>query len=681
MNARAFVLSVAVLIGVVNVSGAASARVASAAPQHSCPGNLGAKTPVLLVHGYNDDANRWKNSYRRFCDARTWATTFNYGDRSARYGDPSLQWVKDARIGPALAQTISDLAAQSAQGNGPGKVVVIAHSMGGLALRCALVDACAHHGDLRTKVGAAVTFDTPNTGSFLRGNGSIAESALVTAATWMVSGGCFAAELRAGVAGALLEFATQFCRHLTGVLTGPAAQAFTRGSTQLNTLPELAGDFPLTAVAGRIALKTTLFYHDVTLGHVGDLVVGEDSAFAAARGRPGAEQVTVDCGAFNLVIVDLLMGGVPQIGLRSEVPRCWHAPEPATTEFLTAARRAVDAYTDSTLVKPVTLADLLSAPVPALRGNPAQNMVNGKIPRPYLGGGVELVTTGGGAPAYGDLNGDGVPDAAAAVSATSGAGGDEDYVQLYTDGHHRLGQFDPGGASQRQHGIILAMIIRNGEVLIDWIAFDGAGYRITFGSAHLRWDGSRVVASQLLDRTGATGSGFLSDPALQLRPDGLGAVKIGMSYDAAAAAAGTTFQAVGDGVSYAENLPKGSYAIHVSGGYIDGSGVSHGEVQCIGIDGSPVHAQQVTTPEGFQLGQTVNQLKRLYGSRLTYVPNPYAGGLAPENGYVLKAGTGELVFAYSDLTPGIDRQEPPGSQPITKMFAAKDGENPSSCPG
>ena len=66
--------------------------------------------------------------------------------------------------------------------------------------------------------------------------------------------------------------------------------------------------------------------------------------------------------------------------------------------------------------------DLLTAPVPSLRGNHAGNLVDGVLPN--TGGGyVGLERRGGAAPALGDLNGDGRGDAVAVITSSAGAGG------------------------------------------------------------------------------------------------------------------------------------------------------------------------------------------------------------------------------------------------------------------
>ena len=139
----------------------------------------------------------------------------------------------------------------------------------------------------------------------------------------------------------------------------------------------------------------------------------------------------------------------------------------------------------------ITKRDLLSAPVPSLRGNPAGHLKNGVLPHPSGGGSVGLVQSGPGAPAYGDVTGDKVRDAAAVIVATSGAGGGDEYVEVYTGFAHRLGQFNPAGAVTGLHAFVMAMTIRSKRVLIDFGVqmFSGT---ITYWSASLTWQNGRL---------------------------------------------------------------------------------------------------------------------------------------------------------------------------------------------
>lgn len=100
----------------------------------------------------------------------------------------------------------------------------------------------------------------------------------------------------------------------------------------------------------------------------------------------------------------------------------------------------------------MTLATLLTAFVPELRGNPAGRLVDGSLPG--VSGAVELSRGPGEGPTYGDLTGDGVGAGAAVIGATSGAGGGDSYVGVYTNGSDLLATFDPAHASSGVHAFV-----------------------------------------------------------------------------------------------------------------------------------------------------------------------------------------------------------------------------------
>lgn len=270
----------------------------------------------------------------------------------------------------------------------------------------------------------------------------------------------------------------------------------------------------------------------------------------------------------------------PDTGSRTPSGRAAGSITVATSSTDTAASAPAASRPSA---RPVTDADLLSAWIPSLRGNPAQHMVDGKMAHPYRGGAGSIRLTGGGAPAHGDFTGDGVPDAAVAVWAAAGAGGSEDYVHLYTNGNQSLGQFIPAQVAHREHGIVLAMVVRNQQIVIDWQAYDGAGFDMSYWSAQLSWDGHRIVVADLVPHTGATGSGLLSDPSLTISSTSLGALRVGMTPEQANAAAGITFRGGGDGATDVLNLPPGSAGIYVRGIFATGGGALSGQITCIGV--------------------------------------------------------------------------------------------------
>jgi pimeloyl-ACP methyl ester carboxylesterase len=81
--------------------------------------------------------------------------TFDYQQFSAR-------WVDDSHIGPALGAAIDCLYQATGE-----KVIVVGHSMGGLAARYAVTHPGVGGIDRATEVSTVVTFGTPETGSLI----------------------------------------------------------------------------------------------------------------------------------------------------------------------------------------------------------------------------------------------------------------------------------------------------------------------------------------------------------------------------------------------------------------------------------------------------------------------------------------------------------------------------------
>lgn len=334
----------------------------------SCQEPMGSRTPVLLIHGYNSDAASWKsaigtsNTPGIFCDSSTWATSFVYGGDTAKLSDKQLSymWVREYEIGPTLAARIGTLADQSRRNGGPGKVVLIGHSLGGLAIRCALTDSCGHHGNLSTKVELIATIGTPNLGSFLRGNGSIVSDVAVDALTLEANAFCYETAFTTRAATDLLM---SFCDEIRSMTLGPAALAFTPGSPQLSDLPVLPPDVALFAEAGSTHLQTTIFHQDITLGDVGDLVVGESSALAEAKrkgdDKPPSHQLVIPCGALNLTAFVAAVS--PQLkiinGYHPSIPSCWHGSETSELKFLKPIKAAILNFSSPQLT-PVSVAGI-----------------------------------------------------------------------------------------------------------------------------------------------------------------------------------------------------------------------------------------------------------------------------------------------------------------------------------
>jgi hypothetical protein len=157
--------------------------------------------------------------------------------------------------------------------------------------------------------------------------------------------------------------------------------------------------------------------------------------------------------------------------------------------------------------------------------------------------------------------------------------------------------------------------------------------------------------------------GLWTDPSLVIDATSLGAVKVGTSLDQAQTAAGIVFDGTGDGVYFPTMLPTGFAHLFVDLEY---------NAFCVGASTtSDTPLQQVVrTREGFRLGDTVETLKSIYGSRLTYVPAPTTG-ISAQAGYVVSEPDGSIAF-------GVD---PDG---IVSVITAGHGFNgnaltPSNC--
>lgn len=126
-----------------------------------CAPGIGTKTPVVFVHGFREGPTAWGKS-----DDST-----SMQNRIGKIGDiyPHLfdyekwntNWVTDKNIGARLANQISCMAESSRAEGGSGKVIVVAHSMGGNATR----QAFAEDPSIKNDVGEVITIGTPNTGS------------------------------------------------------------------------------------------------------------------------------------------------------------------------------------------------------------------------------------------------------------------------------------------------------------------------------------------------------------------------------------------------------------------------------------------------------------------------------------------------------------------------------------
>lgn len=203
----------------------------AAAALVGCLPDMGKKVPVLFVHGFLGKASDWR-PFQSIVTDKIGARTEAFD-----YQQYNHQWVTDPHIGKALAERITCIGTSSRQQGGKGKVIVVAHSMGGLATRQAI----AESPEAAKALGMVITIGTPNTGSSIdRASLDLALSLCQLGAGQGVALQCLAA-LQA------LE------KSLTAI-PGLAA-----GSKEIRVLPGWPKSLPVYAIAGNITPHYNLF--------------------------------------------------------------------------------------------------------------------------------------------------------------------------------------------------------------------------------------------------------------------------------------------------------------------------------------------------------------------------------------------------------------------------------------
>jgi hypothetical protein len=150
----------------------------------------------------------------------------------------------------------------------------------------------------------------------------------------------------------------------------------------------------------------------------------------------------------------------------------------------------------------VTLADLLSAPVPGLCQHDPGNLVNGHLPPQDSHPGTVSIARFADNDykvAFGNLTGGGNTDAAMVTDCNIGGVPWAETVQLYTAGPVRLGGVDLSDLTHSRE-VVSDLAISDGVAHVTWLA-NGPNDAMCCPSikmaADLRWDGSTVSAQNV----------------------------------------------------------------------------------------------------------------------------------------------------------------------------------------
>jgi pimeloyl-ACP methyl ester carboxylesterase len=119
-------------------------------------GQAAGRRPVIFVHGWRDKGGELKKpaeELKRRTGERIQPFHFDYGNQSTT-------WAADKLVSGCLATYVKQIVAAFEAVGGDGRVILVGHSMGGLASLYATTDE-----DARAAVAGLITFDTPYLGS------------------------------------------------------------------------------------------------------------------------------------------------------------------------------------------------------------------------------------------------------------------------------------------------------------------------------------------------------------------------------------------------------------------------------------------------------------------------------------------------------------------------------------
>jgi pimeloyl-ACP methyl ester carboxylesterase len=260
-----------------------------------------ATVPVLFVHGMASSAETWwaegEDSLADEVAAIPGVSVFAFD-----YSMAALDWVTDPRIGPALGQAISCLAQDFDE-----PVIVVAHSMGGLATQFAVAQTDPNTGGtVAQDVDEVITLGTPYRGSALlsglQGGVSGLEAAVdaipieppfTTAKAFaQAATSALEATLSACAGAAAANNAAGPCNVLVSVARSPVGTALEYDSNRIKALPPWPATLPVFPMAGNM-LDTFGAGSLTTTFDLGDGPVSQDSALA--HNSSGASPVQVYC--------------------------------------------------------------------------------------------------------------------------------------------------------------------------------------------------------------------------------------------------------------------------------------------------------------------------------------------------------------------------------------------------
>ncbi|MEU3270337.1 hypothetical protein ABZ639_05795 [Saccharomonospora sp. NPDC006951] len=224
--------------------------------------------PVIFVHGINADATTWDspegNTFPRQMAREEGVTAWTFD-----YGFANPEWVTDPRIGPALGTAIDCLAEASGH-----QVVLVDHSMGGLATQVAVNERAAGGGRVWQRVAEVITIATPYRGSLTLSAAQLGTHLVPSPKARVVM------EALLGTCTGITKVSDSNPCDIASVLRGPQGTALMYDSPQIAELPAWPPELPVRVFAGDIGVRLGVWRTDSEPVRIGDLAVSLDSATA-----------------------------------------------------------------------------------------------------------------------------------------------------------------------------------------------------------------------------------------------------------------------------------------------------------------------------------------------------------------------------------------------------------------
>jgi triacylglycerol lipase len=305
---------------------------------------LKGSVPVVFIHGILSTAALWNGSsgtsmagQAAALQGKAWqgqgptAWTFNYGPQH------SLDWVTNAAIAPAFAKAVSCLAENSGH-----QVVIVAHSMGGLAAQFAVRLADPYGGSVGDHVAELITIGTPYQGSWFLS----AVQALRTGARWVYPAQYLVAA--EAITSACAGRRSGICA-LLNVPPSPVGTALELKSQEISNLPPWPARLKVYDIAGDIKVIQLVagpLYGSLDLGDAALLTGSATAHDTASNGKAFVE----NCGTETFWNFIHGNGGP-----------CYHVNLPSNPDVTQTVLTSIRAAVSDQIIAPCTAAALTSA--------------------------------------------------------------------------------------------------------------------------------------------------------------------------------------------------------------------------------------------------------------------------------------------------------------------------------